>query len=75
MTMRLVLIRHGQTEWNREGRWQGQADPPLNALGRQQAQHTAQDLRAAGLEYLYCSDLRRALETATIIGTELVPYQ
>lgn len=67
----LVLIRHGQTRWNREGRWQGQANPPLNALGRRQAQRAATELHSRELEHLYSSDLRRALETAHIIGAEL----
>lgn len=67
----LILIRHGQTQWNLEGRWQGQADPSLNAVGRAQAQQTALELRAAGLDDLYSSDLCRAMETATIIGAEL----
>lgn len=67
----LILIRHGQTQWNREGRWQGQADPPLNAFGRAQAQHTALELRSARLNHLSSSDLRRAMETAEIIGAEL----
>jgi broad specificity phosphatase PhoE len=67
----LVLIRHGQTQWNREGRWQGQADPPLNAFGRRQARRAAQALRGSGLDHLYTSDLRRALESARIIGAEL----
>jgi len=68
---RLVLIRHGQTQWNREGRWQGQADPPLSALGREQAQRAAGELRAAQLDHLYSSNLRRAMETAQIIGAAL----
>ena len=67
----LILIRHGQTQWNLEGRWQGQADPSLNAFGRAQAQRAALELRDAGLDHLYSSDLRRAMETAHIIGTEL----
>jgi broad specificity phosphatase PhoE len=67
----LVLIRHGQTRWNREGRWQGQADPPLNASGRRQARRAALELRHARLDHLYSSDLRRALETAHTIGAEL----
>ena len=69
--IQLILIRHGQTQWNREGRWQGQADPPLNALGRRQARRAALDLRGARLDHLYSSDLRRALETAHIIGADL----
>jgi broad specificity phosphatase PhoE len=69
--MQLVLIRHGQTQWNREGRWQGQADPPLNAVGRRQAHRAAEALRGRGLDHLYSSDLRRALETAQIIEVQL----
>jgi broad specificity phosphatase PhoE len=69
--IQLILIRHGQTQWNREGRWQGQADPPLNALGRRQARRAALELRGAHLDYLYSSDLRRTMETAHIIGAEL----
>jgi broad specificity phosphatase PhoE len=67
----LILVRHGQTEWNREARWQGQADPPLNARGRQQACDTASELSNQPFDALFSSDLRRALETAQIIGTEL----
>jgi len=67
----LVLIRHGQTDWNVEGRWQGQADPPLNERGREQAYHAAQYQRQFGFAALYSSDLRRAMETAQIIGVEL----
>lgn len=71
----LVLVRHGQTDWNAEGRWQGQADPPLNEHGKEQARETARHQRELGLaaQYsaaLYSSDLRRALETAHIIGAE-----
>ncbi len=69
--IQLILIRHGQTQWNREGRWQGQADPPLNAFGRRQARRAALELRGARLDHLYSSDLRRALETAHIIGADL----
>jgi broad specificity phosphatase PhoE len=67
----LVLIRHGQTDWNIEGRWQGQADPPLNERGREQARRVAQYQSKFGFAALYSSDLRRALETAQIIGAEM----
>ena len=66
--MKLILIRHGQTEWNATGRWQGQADPPLNAVGREQAQRTAQELQTQQIEVLISSDLKRARETAEIIA-------
>ncbi len=68
---RLVLIRHGETDWNVEGRYQGQADPPLNARGLEQARRTAESLRGVGLEVLYSSPLRRAAQTAAIIAETL----
>lgn len=68
---RLILIRHGETDWNVEGRYQGQADPPLNARGREQAQRLAESLRDAGLEVLYASPLRRAWETALVVAQVL----
>ncbi len=67
----LVLIRHGQTDWNVEGRWQGQADPPLNELGREEARRVARELRQFEFATLYSSDLRRALETAQIIAVRI----
>ena len=66
-----MLIRHGQTDWNVEGRWQGQADPPLNDRGREQARCVAEYQRRYGFAALYSSDLRRAMETAEVIGAEM----
>lgn len=67
----LVLIRHGETDWNLEGRYQGQADPPLNARGIAQAEQLAERLLNVGLELLYTSPLRRATQTAHIIAERL----
>lgn len=64
---RLHLVRHGQTDWNLEGRWQGQADVPLNDHGRQQAQQSAEKLRSIPLAAIYTSDLIRAVDTARAI--------
>lgn len=66
---RVLLVRHGQSEWNAEGRWQGQADPPLSDLGRRQALEAA---RACGaVDAIWSSDLQRAAETALIVADEI----
>src|SRR3954449_1914254 len=65
----LLLVRHGQSEWNAVGRWQGQADPPLTELGREQARLAARSLGA--LDAIFASDLQRATETALIISNAL----
>jgi probable phosphoglycerate mutase len=62
-------VRHGQSEWNALGRWQGQADPPLSDLGRAQARAAATSL--GSLDAIWASDLQRAAETAAIIASEL----
>ncbi len=66
---RALLTRHGQSEWNALGRWQGQADPPLSELGRRQAHEAARSLGA--VDGIWASDLRRAAETAAIIGDDM----
>jgi probable phosphoglycerate mutase len=60
----LYLIRHGRTDWNDAGRLQGQSDPPLNELGRQQARKAASALEKIPFQGVYSSDLRRARQTA-----------
>jgi broad specificity phosphatase PhoE len=73
MMARLWLVRHGETDWNVEGRWQGQAAfaPPLNAVGRAQTHALAAQLDGQSFEALYSSDLLRARETADIIAARL----
>ena len=66
---RLLLIRHGESEWNAVGRWQGQADPPLSERGLQQAEAAARMLGT--FESVTASPLRRAADTAVIIAAEL----
>ena len=68
---RLWFVRHGQSTWNAEGRWQGQADPPLSALGRVQAERLAERLAGAGIVLLAASDLARARETAEVVAARL----
>jgi len=68
MRRTLVLLRHGQTAWNLEGRAQGHADVPLDEAGRSQAAQAAAVLTGAGATTLWSSDLGRARETAEIVG-------
>ena len=65
----LLLVRHGQSEWNADGRWQGQEDPPLTDLGRAQARQAAKAVGA--VDAVVCSPLERAAVTASIIADEL----
>jgi probable phosphoglycerate mutase len=69
----LYLIRHGETDWNLAGRWQGHADVPLNALGRAQSRRLAARLLAEGARFdaIYSSDLLRAWETAQALEAQL----
>ncbi len=67
----LYLARHGETDWNAEGRWQGQTDVPLNERGREQARAIAERLRGEGLVSIATSDLLRARSTAGIVAAEL----
>ncbi len=64
---RFIVIRHGETEWNRLGRQQGHLDSPLTPLGRKQAEAMAAGLRSFRCDGCYASDLGRARETADII--------
>jgi broad specificity phosphatase PhoE len=65
----LLLVRHGETDWNRDGRWQGHSDTHLNDVGREQAARLAGELD--GVDVVYSSDLARAQETAEIVAERL----
>jgi probable phosphoglycerate mutase len=70
-TATLFLARHGETDWNAAGRWQGQTDVPLNERGRAQAREIALRLRAEQVRSIATSDLLRARVTAEIVAAEL----
>jgi probable phosphoglycerate mutase len=65
MPTRICLVRHGETNWNLEQRFQGQLDISLNARGRAQAEALARELAGERFDHIYCSDLKRAVQTAT----------
>ena len=66
--MRLILVRHGETVWNRDGMVQGQSDPELSDRGKEQAERLALALKDEKVEAIYTSPLRRALDTAEAIA-------
>ncbi len=71
MKTRLLLVRHGRTDWNIAGRFQGQHDTPLNELGRRQAEAVAGRLAAERPAAIYTSNLSRAFETANAIAAAI----
>ena len=66
---RMLLVRHGESEWNAQGRWQGQADPPLSERGRRDAHLAARSIGA--VDVVMSSTLERARDTAELISGEL----
>lgn len=66
--MKLILVRHGETAWNLERRYQGQLDIPLNSKGEWQARQAARALAGRSIDHLFSSDLRRARDTAQVIA-------
>ncbi len=71
--VRVLLVRHGETVWNQENRWQGQADTPLSQTGYDQARQLARRLQneERPIRAIYTSDLSRARDTADILGQVL----
>ncbi len=68
--IRLYIVRHGETDWNRERRAMGRKEIPLNRKGLEDARKVAKLLRAKGIKAIYTSPLRRTVETAEAIGEE-----
>jgi broad specificity phosphatase PhoE len=78
MSTTVYVIRHGETDWNLTGRWQGHADVPLNELGLRQARLLGRRLADDGVRFdaIYSSDLARAYQTAWELGAAVrVPVQ
>ena len=71
MARTIYVARHGETDWNVAGRWQGHTDVPLNERGKQQAAALAEALRSLGLVGVVTSDLGRASETGRIVAASL----
>ena len=70
METKLIIVRHGYTDWNQEHKFQGQRDIPLNKKGKRQARQTAAELGEEKIDSIYCSDLKRARKTARLINKE-----
>lgn len=67
----ILLARHGETDWNREGRFQGHADPQLNELGRRQARELGLRLRGERIDAIWSSDLGRCKQTAFYVASQV----
>jgi len=74
--MNIYLLRHGQTNLNRDGKFQGATDKDLNELGKKQAELLGKRIQKYHIDIIYSSDLKRVIETSKIlnnyIGTEII---
>lgn len=66
--IRIILVRHGETAWNKEGKFQGRLDIDLNDVGRAQAKKLAEALRDVHIDTIYSSPLKRSMDTANAIA-------
>lgn len=64
----IFVVRHGETDFNKEGRYLGRTDEPLNSLGISQAKEIAKKTKGLNVEIIYCSPLKRAVQTARFIA-------
>ncbi|MBU2409532.1 MAG: histidine phosphatase family protein, partial [Gammaproteobacteria bacterium] len=71
MTTELILIRHGETDWNRQLRFQGHIDVPLNDVGHEQARRVGERVASESVQHLVCSDLMRTQQTAAPASIKL----
>lgn len=69
--MEIIFLRHGETVWNRSGKWQGHTDVPLSDAGRNQAKVASEKLKGEKIDAIFSSDLTRAYETARIVAENL----
>ena len=65
---KVILIRHGETEWNLSGRWQGHADSALSERGVSQAVALGERIKKESIDHFYTSDLERAQHTSRLVG-------
>jgi len=72
---KLILVRHGETVWNQEGRFMGHSDPGLNKKGESQARAVADFLLGEDIDLLFSSDLVRAVETSRVIAGHNMPIK
>lgn len=70
----ILVARHGETDWNRSGKWQGKSDIPLNSKGMEQARELAAKLAKEDIRHIYSSDLARARATAEIVKKALASF-
>ena len=70
--MKIYVTRHGQTDWNVQGKTQGRADIELNEVGIKQAKQTKEELKNIDIDLIICSPLKRAKKTAEIINEGLL---
>ncbi len=65
---RIIMFRHGETDWNKHRKWQGHSDIPLNATGYSQAKKLAEVLAVEPIDHIFSSDLSRAVQTAEAVS-------